>query len=64
MKGDKPIKPSKYFKMSQEIDTFTLHITEAFPEDEGSYSCVLSNTAGSVTVTATLKVNGKLQTFF
>jgi len=44
--------------MSQEIDTFTLHITEAFPEDEGKYSCVINNNAGKVTTSATLKVHG------
>lgn len=55
-KGDKIIKPSKYFQMIKDRETFTLRITEAFPEDEGPYKCVLSNAAGEVTTTANLKV--------
>ncbi|PSN37209.1 Titin, partial [Blattella germanica] len=37
MKGDKVIKPSKYFQMQKEGDIYTLRISEAFPEDEGLY---------------------------
>ncbi|GLH07319.1 LOW QUALITY PROTEIN: Titin [Gryllus bimaculatus] len=55
-KGDTPIKPSKYFQMQKDGDIYTLHISEAFPEDEGMYKCVASNTAGSVTTSAELKV--------
>lgn len=55
-KGDKLIKPSKYFQMSKEREYFSLKISEAFPEDEGVYKCVLKNTAGEATTTANLTV--------
>lgn len=58
-KGDKVIKPSKYFQMQKDGDTYTLRISEAFPEDEGAYTCVASNPAGSVTLTANLHVLGE-----
>lgn len=55
-KGDKIIKPSKYFQMLKEGDNCTLKISEAFPEDEGVYKCVATNPAGTVSTTANLKV--------
>lgn len=55
-KGDKAIKPSKYFQMLKDREYYTLKVSEAFPEDEGPYKCVLTNPAGSVTTTANLKV--------
>lgn len=55
-KGDKIIKPSKYFQMTKEREYFTLKISEAFPEDEGTYKCVLKNTAGESTTSAKLNV--------
>lgn len=55
-KGDKLIKPSKYFQMSRTADEYTLRISEAFPEDEGDYKCVAYNSAGRSTVAAKLKV--------
>lgn len=55
-KGDKIIKPSKYFQMTKERDYFTLKISEAFPEDEGLYKCVLKNTAGESSTSAKLSV--------
>lgn len=58
-KGDQPIKPSKYFQMGKEGDTYTLRITEVFPEDEGIYKCVASNQAGQVTLSAHLTVLGQ-----
>ena len=57
-KGEKPIKPSKYFQMLKDGETYTLKISEAFPEDEGPYKCVVSNPAGKVTLSANLKVSG------
>lgn len=56
-KGDKLIKPSKYFQMSRTADEYTLRISEAFPEDEGDYKCVAYNSAGRVTVASKLKVS-------
>lgn len=55
-KGDKLIKPSKYFQMNKEREYFTLKISEAFPEDEGVYKCVLKNKAGEATTSGTLSV--------
>lgn len=56
-KGDKVIKPSKYFQMVKEgVDNYTLKISEAFPEDEGTYKCVATNPAGSCNTSASLKV--------
>lgn len=55
-KGDKLIKPSKYFQMNKERDYFSLKISEAFPEDEGVYKCVLKNSAGETPTSGTLSV--------
>ncbi|KAI5701651.1 hypothetical protein M8J75_011738 [Diaphorina citri] len=55
-KGDKIIKPSKYFQMSKEGDSYVLRISEAFPEDEGQYKCIATNQGGQVVLTANLKV--------
>lgn len=48
MKGKEPIKHSKYFSMTSDNDQHCLRISEAFPEDEGNYYCVISNTVGKV----------------
>ncbi|XP_074100964.1 sallimus isoform X11 [Cotesia typhae] len=55
-KGDKIIKPSKYFQMQKEGDRCTLRISEAFPEDEGVYKCIAKNPVGEVTTSANLRV--------
>ena len=53
------IKPSRYFIMSQEGDnTHVLRISEAFPEDEGTYRCVASNSTGQAQCSANLLVIG------
>ena len=58
-KEDQPIKPSRYFIMSQESsDTYVLRISEAFPEDEGIYRCVAASSAGKVHCSGILKVKG------
>lgn len=46
--------------MGNERDVYTLKISEAFPEDEGIYKCIASNSQGSVTTKANLKVTGKM----
>jgi len=58
-KGDKVIKPSKYFRMAQDGDNVSLHISEVFPEDEGTYKCFVSNAGGQAVLSAPLKVIGK-----
>lgn len=45
--------------MQKEAEFYTLKITEAFPEDEGTYTCTARNNAGKVESSATLKVLGK-----
>lgn len=57
-KNDSLIKPSRFFRMASERDCFTLTISEAFPEDEGTYKCVATNSAGSVASSAALKLVG------
>lgn len=44
--------------MTQFEDTYQLEIAEAYPEDEGIYTFVASNSVGQVTSTATLKLEG------
>lgn len=44
--------------MTQFEDTFQLEIAEAYPEDEGIYTFVASNSIGQVSSTATLKLEG------
>ncbi|OXB61722.1 hypothetical protein ASZ78_002723 [Callipepla squamata] len=53
---DREIKPSRFFRMTQFEDTYQLEIAEAYPEDEGIYTFVASNSVGQVTSTATLKL--------
>lgn len=48
MKGNQPIKASKYFTISADGDRYRLRISEVFPEDEGTYHCVASNPSGKV----------------
>lgn len=48
MKGKEPIKQSKYFTMTSDGEEHCLKISEAFPEDEGNYYCIISNTIGKV----------------
>lgn len=57
MKGDKVIKPSKYFQMTTRGEDATLRISEAFPEDEGTYKCIATNSSGKITATAVLTVS-------
>ncbi|KAF1662939.1 Titin, partial [Aptenodytes patagonicus] len=61
---EREIKPSRFFRMTQFEDTYQLEIAEAYPEDEGTYTFVASNSVGQVTSTATLKLEaGKALTY-
>ncbi|KAE8746083.1 hypothetical protein FOCC_FOCC007207 [Frankliniella occidentalis] len=56
-KGNKIIKPSRYFQMNlNSSGTYTLKISEAFPEDEGEYKCEVKTPAGTVSTSAKLRV--------
>jgi titin len=55
-RGEIIVKQSRYFRMSVENDVYTLRISEAFPEDEGLYKCVATNSAGTASTSANLKV--------
>lgn len=61
LKGENIIKQSKYFKMTRDGEYYTLRISEAFPEDEGVYKCVLSNNIGEASTSASLKVSATAQ---
>uniref|UniRef100_A0A4W3IYW1 Ig-like domain-containing protein n=1 Tax=Callorhinchus milii TaxID=7868 RepID=A0A4W3IYW1_CALMI len=58
------IKISRFFKMVQFEDTYQLEIAEAYPEDEGLYTCVASNSAGKVSCSATLSLGVQCVIFF
>jgi uncharacterized protein YpmS len=45
--------------MAQDGETVSLHISEVFPEDEGTYKCLVSNAGGQAVLSANLKVIGK-----
>ncbi|XP_064598292.1 titin-like isoform X2 [Liolophura sinensis] len=67
--GGRPIKESKYFRMSYEDNIAHLLIAEAYPEDEGEYTCTAENVAGSASCSCDLYVeeaasdsDGKLNT--
>lgn len=45
--------------MTQDGENVSLHISEVFPEDEGTYKCLVSNVGGQAVLSADLKVIGK-----
>ncbi|CAB1414348.1 unnamed protein product [Pleuronectes platessa] len=57
----KDIKQSDFFRMSQFDDSCQLEISRVYPEDEGGYSCVATNSAGTVSCAATLTLDGQKQ---
>ncbi|KAG7464081.1 hypothetical protein MATL_G00183490 [Megalops atlanticus] len=56
---DKEIKQSHFFKMSQFDDNCLLEIARAYPEDAGEYTCVARNSAGMVSCSAVLTLDGE-----
>ncbi|KAJ8319889.1 hypothetical protein KUTeg_001476 [Tegillarca granosa] len=52
----KEIKPSKFFRMTYEDSLARLTISGAYPEDDGKYTCVASNSLGRVQSSCVLHV--------
>ncbi|KAJ0005748.1 hypothetical protein NQD34_015642 [Periophthalmus magnuspinnatus] len=55
---DKEIKQSDFFRMSQFDDSCQLEISRVYSEDEGEYRCTATNSAGTVSCSATLTMEG------
>ncbi|XP_071744148.1 myosin light chain kinase, smooth muscle-like [Lepeophtheirus salmonis] len=58
---EKEIKPSKDFVYGNKGNTYTLDITEVFPEDAGTYTCEAFNDVGECFTTCYLVVQIKKQ---
>lgn len=56
---EKEIKQSEFFRMSQFEDSCQLEISRVYPEDEGEYSCVATNSGGTASCSATLTLDGE-----
>lgn len=56
---DKEIKQSNFFRMSQFDDNCQLEIARVYPEDEGEYTCVARNSAGMVSCSGVLRLEGE-----
>lgn len=61
---DKEIKQSSFFRMSQFDDSCQLEIARVYSEDEGEYTCVARNSAGMVSCSAVLKLEGEFNIRF
>ncbi|MEQ2199248.1 hypothetical protein XENOCAPTIV_011163 [Xenoophorus captivus] len=59
---EKEIKHSDFFRMSQFDDSCQLEISRVYQEDEGEYTCVATNNVGKVSCSATLTLDGQIQT--
>ncbi|KAG5852575.1 hypothetical protein ANANG_G00063900 [Anguilla anguilla] len=58
---DKEIQKSDVFRMSQFDDNFLLEIIRVYPGDGGEYTCVARNSAGMVSCSAVLTLEGHRQ---
>uniref|UniRef100_A0A3B5B9J2 Ig-like domain-containing protein n=1 Tax=Stegastes partitus TaxID=144197 RepID=A0A3B5B9J2_9TELE len=56
---EKEIKQSDFFRMSQFDDSCQLEISRVYPEDEGEYTCMATNNAGTASCSATLSLDGE-----
>ncbi|KAL7882204.1 hypothetical protein AOLI_G00090530 [Acnodon oligacanthus] len=56
---EKEIKQSNFFRMSQFDDICQLEIARVYSEDEGDYTCVARNSAGMVSCSAVLQLEGE-----
>lgn len=50
--------------MSQFDDGCQLEISRVYPEDEGEYTCVATNNAGTASCSATLTLDGEFLTTY
>lgn len=57
--NDREVQQSDVFRMSHYGDTCQLEISRALLNHEGEYSCVASNSAGTITCSATLNFDGE-----
>ncbi|VDI56857.1 titin [Mytilus galloprovincialis] len=55
-RGQDRVVPSSVFKITIEINRTTLQVTEAYPEDSGSYTVILQNAAGEIQKTCQVNV--------
>lgn len=57
--GRRELAPSEILQMSHDGDRYQLEITSVLPTHEGEYSCMATNSAGMVTCSATLNLDGE-----
>ena len=60
---DKMLKDSDDFKFLNDGDTFGLSISDVFPEDSGTYTCIASNKWGESRSSCTLLVHDGMRFF-
>ena len=58
--NDKALKSSKKHKIRRDEDTCTLSVRECSEEDAGTYTCRATNSEGTATTSADLRVVDKL----
>ena len=61
MHENEEIKESKFFKISHFNQTYQLEICEVYPEDEGTYKIVASNSLGETSSSANLNLDSKFK---
>lgn len=57
--GGRELVQSEILRMSHDGDRYQLEITTVLPSHEGEYSCVAANSAGMVTCSASLNLDGE-----
>lgn len=60
-KDKKPLMESRKHKMMSEGSSATLHVIGLEPSDVGEYQCKVSNSVGSDTCQAAVKLRGQLK---
>lgn len=54
-----PGQPIQYARSTCEAGVAELHIQDTLPEDDGTYTCLAENTAGQVSCSARVTVQGR-----